>query len=87
MFLVTTLLEKKSSGKKSSEEKRVHISNNTHIGCLIKNLTRKTSGTKPHKEKRVQRILTSPNENILEHLHPDLVHHLLESCSWKRLGE
>ena len=53
----------------------------------LKTLQGKPSGTKPRKEKRVQRVLTPSNENILEPLHPDLVHHLLKSCNWRRLGE
>ena len=53
----------------------------------LKTLQEKSSGTKPRKGKIVQRVLTPPNENIFEPLHPDLVHHLLKSCNWRRLGE
>ena len=53
----------------------------------LKSLQGKPSGTKSRKEKRVQRVLTPPNENIFEPLHPDLVQHLLESYNWRRFGE
>ena len=51
-------------GKNLVKEKRVHISNNTHYGCLIKTLQGKPSGTKPCEGKRVHRVLTLPYENI-----------------------
>ncbi len=77
MCLVKTLLV----GKNLVKEKEytfltIHIS-----AASLKILQGKPSGIEPRKGKRVQRVLTPPNENILEHLYPDLVHHLLKSCN------
>ena len=76
-------------GKKSSEGKRVHISNNTHYGCLIKNLTRKIQWDKTLWWKKSTSRINSPLwETSIQRLESSffkLMHHLLESCSGRDL--
>ena len=81
MCLVKPLLEKIQWKKNLVKEKEYTSLTIRIYVASLKTLQGKSSGTKPRKGKRVQRVLTLPNKNTLGPLHLDLVHHLLKSCN------
>ena len=90
MCVVKTLLDKTQWKKYLVKEKEYTYLIIRIMDGSLKTLQGKLRRTKPCEKKRVHRVLTPPTDNINLETRIfvfQLVHHLLESCSWYRLGE
>ena len=84
MCLVKILLDKTSVKNLVTKKEYTYLIIQI-MDASLKTLQGKPSGTKPRKEKRVQRVFTPLMRTLIQRLessHSKLVHHRLESCSW-----